>query len=51
MGNSELLTFIMNFESIVRATVVSCEEKINEIATAKQKLWDLCTIVRSQKWR
>lgn len=45
--NSELLTFIVNLEAIVRTTVVSCEEKIYEIATAKQELWDLCAIVRS----
>lgn len=49
--NSELLTFIVNLEAIVRTTVVSCEEEIYEIATAKQELWDLCAIVRSQKWR
>jgi len=49
--NSERLTFVVNLESIIRTTVVSCKEKINKIATAKQELWDLCTIIRSQKWR
>lgn len=43
-------TFIEYLEAAVWSTVVGGEEQIQEVAAAKQKLWDLRSIKRSNHW-